>query len=163
MVIPNPSSLSLSSYSTGTFTFTIPINDELQERIPVDLSDMNPGTPIAIKAYLNQLENPTMFVIQMNPEPTGVWDVVKGAYGVVVKIKNEVVGKVSDYKTVAGWVGLTKAIQKSAERYGLEVSSKTAGGIAGIFVLYIEFVWHVMNEPIPPDDPGDNNLIIGDN
>ncbi len=46
LVIPNPSSLTLNAYSTGAFTFVIPINDELQERVPVDLSDINPGTPI---------------------------------------------------------------------------------------------------------------------
>jgi hypothetical protein len=28
---------------------------------------------------------------------------------------------------------------------------------------FMEFAWYVLNEPIPPDDPGDNNLIIGDN
>ena len=67
LMTPSPSSLTLNAYSTGAFTFTIPINDELQEGIPVDLSDINPGTPIAIKTYLNTLQEPTMFVIEMNP------------------------------------------------------------------------------------------------
>ena len=71
LMTPSPSSLTLDPYSSGAFTFTIPINDELQERIPVDLSDINPGTPIAIKAYLNQLEDSTMFVIEMNPREKG--------------------------------------------------------------------------------------------
>ena len=84
LVTPSLSSLTLNAYSTGTFTFVIPINDELQERVPVDLSDINPGTPIAIKAYLNQLENPAMFVVQMNPRNLGSFSVPKKeiAFGV---------------------------------------------------------------------------------
>ncbi|NJD98652.1 hypothetical protein E3E26_02415 [Thermococcus sp. LS1] len=37
----------------------------------MDLSDINPGTPIAIKAYLNRLKEPVMYVVKMNPRDLG--------------------------------------------------------------------------------------------
>ncbi|WP_324735160.1 hypothetical protein VFC49_08340 [Thermococcus sp. SY098] len=80
MVIPSPGSLTLNPYSAGAFTFVIPITDELQERVPVELSDINSGTPIAIKAYLNQLENPTMFVIEMSPQSVTAGDIARAVY-----------------------------------------------------------------------------------
>ena len=45
--------------------------DVNEKRVPVDLSDINLRTPIAIKAYLNQLKEPVMCVIKMNPRNRG--------------------------------------------------------------------------------------------
>ncbi|MBO8175140.1 MAG: hypothetical protein H0Z18_07775 [Thermococcus sp.] len=148
--------MTLNAYSTGTFTFVIPINDELQERIPVDLSDINPGTPIAIKTYLNQLENPTMFVIEMNPQPVTAGDMARAVYSGVKKVKDGIIGTFTDVKSLVSgglsYIGLTEIVG---------VSASTAGAISGGVVLYLKLWQYVANTPVS-EDTGDNNLIIGD-
>ena len=148
----NPSSLTLDPYSSGAFTFTIPINGELQERIPVDLSDINPGTPIAIKAYLTQLENPVMFVIQMNPRDFGnniYPSSSKGAISVTVGVGKAVLDAV-------------KENPKSMMIVSSIGESTYTAGISWIIQTWAELYWKGLTEPIPSDNSGDNNLIIGD-
>ena len=143
---PSLSSFTLNAYSTGTFTFTIPINDELHERVPVDLSDINPGTPIAIKAYLNQLENPTMFVIQMNPREKGVLEEVKDY--IVNKIKGEPWS--TGEKITAGIL----VIAGISRLNPTVMAITTTGG----FVLWVL----IEGTKAPSEAAGDNNLIVGD-
>jgi len=143
LVIPSPSSLSLNAYSTGVFTFTIPINGELQERIPVDLSDINPGTPIAVKTYLNILKEPTMFVIEMNPREKGVPEEVKDY--IVNKIKNDPWGT-SNKVAVIIITG--------------KISVETNPAV-WIFTIWSWSAYMTFTTPIN-EDVGDNNLIVGD-
>ena len=143
LVTPSPSSLTLNAYSTGTFTFMIPINDGLQERIPVDLSDINLGTPIAVKAYLNMLKEPVMFVVQMNPREKGVLEEVKDY--IVNKVKND------------PW-GTSNKVAAIIVTGKISVETNP-------FVLFLTiYGWAVIEsmKPLPPDNPGDNNLIVGD-
>ncbi len=56
LVVPKPRSLDLEPNSSGFFTFTIPINDELERRL--QKSPREPGTPVTVRVYLDQMENP---------------------------------------------------------------------------------------------------------
>ncbi len=152
LVTPSPSSLTLNSYSTGVFTFTIPINDELQKRVPVDLSDINPGTPIAVKTYLNTLQEPIMFVVQMNPRNLGgdihisSKDVISVAVGVGKAVWSAVKENPKSVMTVVSSIG----------------EFAYTAGISWIIQTWVELYWRGLMEPVPPDNSGDNNLIVGD-
>ncbi|WP_145973224.1 hypothetical protein [Thermococcus barophilus] len=143
LVIPSPGSLTLNPYSTGTFTFTIPINDELQERVPVDLSDINPGTPVAVKAYLNTLQEPIMFVIQMNPREKGVLKEVKDY--IVNKVENDPWGTSNKVAVII----ITGKIS-------VEINPAV-----WIFTIWLWSAYITFTTPIN-EDVGDNNLIVGD-
>ena len=143
LVIPNPSSLTLNPYSAGAFTFTIPVNDELQERVPVDLSDINLGTPITVKAYLNMLKNPTMFVIQMNPREKGV----------IKEVKDYIINE-----TESDPWGTSSKIAAIAITGKISIETNP-------FVLFLTiYGWALIEsmKPLPSNNPGDNNLIVGD-
>ena len=152
LVVPDPSSLALNPGSSGTFTFTIPINDELQERVPVDLSNINLGTPIAVKAYLNTLKEPVMYVIQMNPRNLG---------GNI---------HVSSKDAISVVVGVGKAVWSTAKENPKSVMTVVSSigefaytaGISWIIQTWAELYWRGLTEPLPPDNHGDNNLIVGD-
>ena len=153
LLVPDPSSLALNPGSSGTFTFTIPINDELQGRVPVDLSNINLGTPIAVKVYLNTLKEPVMYVIQMNPRDLGDFSLPEKE--IAVGIGNEVAGALTYFAaneeaTLAG--ALTAAGMEALSAY------VSLGSIIG-FWIYLAYEG---TKPIPPGDPGDNNLIVGD-
>ena len=156
-MVPSPKTLTLTSGSLGTFTFTVPINDDLQKRVPVDLSDINPGTPIAIKAYLNQLNKPITYVIEMNPRPVTAGDVAKAVYSGMKWVKDKIVGTFTDARSVGGG-----ALAAGLAKRGIEISSKSAGIIFGAFALHIKLWIYIVENPIPENKPGDNNLIIGD-
>ncbi|GAB6103170.1 hypothetical protein JCM16138_23930 [Thermococcus atlanticus] len=143
LVTPSPSSLSLDPYSNETFTFTIPVNDELQERVPVDLSDINPGTPIAVKTYLNTLQEPVMYVIQMNPREKGVLKEVKDY--IVNKVENDPWGTSNK---VAAIIITGK------------ISAETNPAV-WIFTIWIWSAYKTFTTPIN-EGAGDNNLIVGD-
>ena len=72
----------------------------------MDLSNINPATPIAIKAYINQLKEPVMGVIEMNPRPITVEDVAKTIYSGAKLVKDEIVGTFTDVKSIVSG-GLT--------------------------------------------------------
>ncbi|NJE43110.1 hypothetical protein [Thermococcus sp. GR6] len=162
LIASNPESLTLNPDYSEMFTFTIPINGELQKRVPVDLSDINLGTPIAIQAYLNQLKEPVTYVIEMNPRPVTAGDVAEAMYSGAKWVKDEIVGTFTDVRSIAGGAGATKGLVKFLAKRGIEISSESAGMIFGAFALYVKLWIYVLENPIPGDDPGDNNLIIGD-
>ncbi|WP_157726987.1 hypothetical protein [Thermococcus thioreducens] len=133
-----------------------------ERRVPVDLSDINPGTPIAIKAYLNQLKEPITCVVEMNPRPVTAGDVAKAMYSGAKWVKDELVGTFTDVRSIAGGAGATKGIVKFLAKKGIEISSESAGMLFGAFSLYVKLWIYVLENPIPENAPGDNNLIIGD-
>ena len=124
--------------------------------MPVDLSDINLGTPIAIKAYLNQLKEPVMYVIKMNPRPVTMRDVARTIYSGVKIVKNEIVGTFTDAKSIVTGGATYLGVSEIAG-----VSASTAGMIAGAVVLYLKPWQYVMNSTVS-ENLGDNNLIIGD-
>ncbi|GAB6101715.1 hypothetical protein JCM16138_09380 [Thermococcus atlanticus] len=152
LVTPSPSSLSLDPYSNETFTFTIPVNDELQERVPVDLSDINPGTPIAVKTYLNTLQEPVMYVIQMNPRSfegdthISPKDVISVTVGVGKAVWSAIKENPKSVMTVVSSIG----------------EFAYTAGTSWFIQTWAELYWRGLMEPVPPDNPGDNNLIVGD-
>ena len=147
LVVPVPGVLSLNPGSSGTFTFTIPINDELQGRVPVDLSDMNVGWPMAVKVYLNQKREPVMYVIEMNPREKGVIKEVKDY--VVNEIENDPWGTSSKVAAIV----ITGKISVETNPFVL-------------LLLYMDAIygWALIEsmKQLPPDNSGDNNLIVGD-
>ncbi|NJE30848.1 hypothetical protein E3E38_07315 [Thermococcus sp. 18S1] len=151
LVVPDPRSLALNPGSSGTFTFTIPINDELQERVPVDLSDINLGTPIAIKTYLNQLVGPVTYVIEMNP---------RDLTGPQVPTEFAISETASAIVGAAGYCLTTEEITAA----GIFIAAGK-GALAGIPATLVGLWLYELKvglfDPIPPNDPGDNNLIIG--
>ncbi|MFA4647728.1 hypothetical protein P8X24_10875 [Pyrococcus kukulkanii] len=153
LVNPNPSSLSLDPSSSGAFTFTIPINDELQERIPVDLSNINPGTPIAIKAYINQLKEPVMSVIEMNPIDLGDFSLPEKE--IASGIGGGIAGALTYLITNEG---ATLAEALTAAGMGALSAYVSLGSILG-FWIYLAYEG---TKPVPSSDLGDNNLIVGD-
>ncbi len=143
LVAPSPSSLSLDPYSNETFTFTIPVNDGLQERIPVDLRGINPGTPVAVKTYLNTLQEPIMYVIQMNPREKGVLKEVKDY--IVNKVENDPWGTSNKVAVII----ITGKISVETNPFAL-------------FLTIYGWALIESMKPLPPDNQGDNNLIVGD-
>lgn len=152
----NQSTLEVKPGSSGTLAFSIPLNDELQGTIPVDLSDINPMTPIAVKVYLNLLKNPLISVIEMNPRPLTPKEIAKTVYSGAKEVKNEIVGTFTDAKSIVTLLSTYSGLSKI-----VGVSASTAGTIAGAAVLYIKLWQYVLNSPIP-ENTGDNNMIIGD-
>ena len=61
------------------FVFEISIDSRLQERVPIDLSDINVGTPIAITSKLTTGDE-VMYAIEMNPFPVTAGDAAKAPY-----------------------------------------------------------------------------------
>lgn len=143
-IVPKPRSLDLGPNSLGVFAFTIPINDELQKRIALDLQDINLGTPVAIKARLHPPGKPVMCVVQMNPRPVTAGDVARDAYHAVKIIKDEIVGTYSKGATIGGAIG-----------------GPPGAVIGGAIALYLKLWWDVLHSPVPVYH-GDNNQIIGD-
>ena len=143
LVVPVPRGLSPNPDSSGTFTFTIPINDELQKKVPVDLSDMNFGTPIAIKVYLNQKRKPVMYVIQMNPRDLKGLQVPTGF--VISETAGAIVG-------VAGYCLTTEEIAM----VGILMATGE-GALAGIPIAIVGFWIYEfkvgLSSSIPPNDP----------
>ncbi|WP_157723269.1 hypothetical protein [Thermococcus barossii] len=143
LIAPNPESLMLNPDYSEIFTFTIPINGELQKRVPVDLSDIDLGTPIAIKAYLNRLKEPVTYVVKMNPREKGITEEV-GDY---------IAGKVSE----DSW-GTAETIATIIVTGKIAVETNPS-----VWFLTI-YTWALIEsmKPLPPDTPRDNNLIVGD-
>lgn len=153
LVVPAPDVLSLNPGSSGTFTFTIPIKDELQKKVPVDLSDMNFGRPVAIKVYINQKREPVMHVIEMNPMDLGDFSLPEKE--IAVGIGSGIAGALTYFAsneeaTLAG--ALTAA--------GIEALSAYVS--LGIIIGFLIYLAYEGTKPIPPSDSGDNNLIVGD-
>ena len=122
-----------------------PRNDRRSNRIrvSVDLSDINLGTPIAIRAYLNQLKEPVMYVIKMNPREIGTVKEVKDY--IVKKIESDPWGTSNKVATLIVTGKIT-----------VETNP---------FVLFITiYGWALIEsmKPLPSDNLGDNNLIVGD-
>ena len=142
MVVPVPGVLSLNPGSSGTFTFTISINDELRGRVPVDLSDMNVGWPMAVKVYLQKRE-PVMYVIEMNPREKGVIKEVKDY--VVNEIENDPWGTSSKVAAIV-------------------ITGKISVETNPFVLLLTIYGWALIEsmKQLPPDNSGDNNLIVGD-
>ncbi len=153
LMVPNPGSSVLNPDSSGTFTFTIPINNELQERVPVDLSGIDLGTPIAIKAYLNQLREPAIYVIEMNPRNLGDFSLPEKE--IAVGIGSGIAGALT-YFAANEEATLAEALTAA----GMEALSAyvSLGSIIGFWI----YLAYEETKPIPPSDPGDNNLIVGD-
>jgi len=142
LVVPVPGVLSLNPGSSGTFTFTISINDELRGRVPVDLSDMNVGWPMAVKVYLQKRE-PVMYVIEMNPREKGVIKEVKDY--VVNEIENDPWGTSSKVAAIV-------------------ITGKISVETNPFVLLLTIYGWALIEsmKQLPPDNSGDNNLIVGD-
>ncbi|WP_456396791.1 hypothetical protein, partial [Thermococcus sp.] len=94
------------------------------------------------KTYLNMLKNPIMFVIQMNPREKGVLKEVKDY--IVNKVENDPWGT----GTTIGAVIISGVA-------ALEIHP-AAAGLGFVMWLVVE-----NSKPIL-DNPGDNNLIVGD-
>ncbi|MFA4701864.1 hypothetical protein [Pyrococcus kukulkanii] len=139
--------------SSGAFTFAIPINDELQERIPVDLSNINPATPIAIKAYINQLKEPVMSVVEMNPIDLGDFSLPEKE--IATGIGGGIAGALTYFITNEGATLVEALTAAGMGALGVYVS---LGSILG-FWIYLAYEG---TKPVPPSDSGDNNLIVGD-
>jgi hypothetical protein len=166
LVVPNPEGLTLNPDSLGTFTFAIPINDDLQDRVPVNLEDINLRTPIAIKVYLNHQKDPLMYVVEMNPRPLTAEDIAETIYSGATLAKDKVIGVFADIKTAISLIGGPKLVRLGiiylAKEFGIEVSAGTLGTVIAAGLLYLMFCIKVLESPIPENTLGDNNLIVGD-
>ncbi len=103
-----------------------------------------------------------MYVIEMNPRPVTAEDMAKAAYSGMKWVKDGIVGTFTDVRSLAGGSGATKGLVKFLAKRGIEISSQSAGIIFGAFALYIKLWIYIAENPIPENDPGDSNLIIGD-
>ncbi|NJE01877.1 hypothetical protein [Thermococcus sp. JdF3] len=118
----------------------------------MDLSDIDLGTPIAIKAYLNRLKEPVTYVVKMNPWESRLKISVSSKEVISVAIS---IGRTAwnigrkNPKSLAVWMSSAGEAIYTA---GLSLLVQTWAELCGIGLI----------EPIPPNDPGDNNLIVGD-
>ncbi|GEM_PF-3526626 len=129
--------------SSGTLAFSIPLNDELQSMVPVDLSDINPMTPMAVKVYLNLLKNPLISVVEMNPLQIGLANEIKQY--IVTKVQNDPWG-----------TSLAVASFIVTGKLSIETNPAVLAVAVYIWSMYETFTTNI-NE-----NAGDNNMIVGD-